>query len=137
MSNVSTAHAHMIEERVGMPLELEESRGSPRVSVDLDVSLGSDHNFYTGFAENLSAEGVFVATHRVRPIGQSVEICIHLPDGSEVRAIGEVRWIRGPDAESATPPGMGVHFLELDTDSRAAMERFLAQRQPMLLDPQG
>ncbi|HEU5076246.1 MAG TPA: hypothetical protein VFU02_18765, partial [Polyangiaceae bacterium] len=40
-----------------------DHRIDPRAAVELDVSLGSDHNFYAGFVENLSAGGVFVATH--------------------------------------------------------------------------
>ena len=66
-----------------------QRRGSPRHLVDLYVSLGSDHNFYAGFTENLSVTGVFVATDRLRPIGETLEICIHLPGGSELRGIGQ------------------------------------------------
>jgi hypothetical protein len=40
-------------------------REHSRFHVDLDVTVGSDHNFYAGFAENLSAGGVFIATHKL------------------------------------------------------------------------
>jgi uncharacterized protein (TIGR02266 family) len=112
----------------------EHRRRDPRFSVDLDVSLGSDHNFYCGFAENLSAGGVFVATHLLRPVGERVEICIHLPDGSEVHAVGEVRWVRLFNAESDMPPGMGVRFLELQPGSEESVERFLVHREPLFFD---
>jgi uncharacterized protein (TIGR02266 family) len=102
--------------------------------VDLDVSLGSDHNFYAGFAENLSAGGVFVATHLLRPVGEKVEICVHLPDGAEVRAMGEVRWVRVFNADSDMPPGMGVRFLELKAGCEAAIEGFLVRREPIFYD---
>ncbi|MGC4090294.1 MAG: TIGR02266 family protein [Polyangiaceae bacterium] len=105
-----------------------------RFSVDLDVSLGSDHNFYSGFAENLSVGGVFVATHQVRPVGEKVEVSIHLPDGTEVRATGEVRWTRLFNAESDMPPGMGLRFTELNTGADKAIERFLQQREPLFYD---
>lgn len=109
-------------------------RGHARFSVDLDVSLGSDHNFYSGFAENLSAGGVFVATHQLRPVGEMVEVCVHLPDGTEVRAVGEVRWVRLFNAESDMPPGMGLRFRELDPASDQAIERFLSHRDPIFYD---
>lgn len=109
-------------------------RRERRFSVDLDVSLGSDHNFYSGFAENLSAGGVFVATHLLRPVGETLEICLHLPDGSEIKAVGEVRWTRVFNADSDTPPGMGVRFRELDAQSNAAIERFLEDREPLFFD---
>ncbi|HEY8942932.1 MAG TPA: TIGR02266 family protein [Polyangiaceae bacterium] len=105
-----------------------------RYKVDLDVSLGSDHNFYSGFAENLSVGGVFIATHLLRPVGERVEICIHLPDGSEIRAHGEVRWVRVFNADSDTPPGIGVRFSELEPGSERAIERFLHEREPIFFD---
>jgi uncharacterized protein (TIGR02266 family) len=105
-----------------------------RYKVDLDVSLGSDHNFYSGFAENLSAGGVFIATHLLRPVGEKVEVCIHLPNGEEIRAHGEVRWVRIFNAESDTPPGIGVRFAELDPGCEKAIESFLREREPIFFD---
>ena len=116
----------------GLAQSAPQRRGKPRYLVDLDVSLGSDHNFYAGFAENLSATGVFVATHRLRPIGETIEICIHLPDGAEVRGLGQVRWVRLYDETTATPPGMGVHFIDLDPEAMRAVETFLTRREPLL-----
>lgn len=109
-------------------------RNHQRFSVDLDVSLGSEHNFYSGFAENLSVGGVFVATHQIRPVGEKVEVSIHLPDGTEVRAVGEVRWTRLFNAESDMPPGMGLRFTELNSGADDAIERFLKQREPLFYD---
>src|SRR5688572_25246860 len=89
-------------------------RTHARYGVDLDVSVGSDHNFYGGFAENLSAGGIFVATHLLKPVGSVVELSIRLPaPGAPVRGVGEVRWIREYNDASDTPPGMGIRFTSL------------------------
>lgn len=110
-------------------------RLSPRAAVELDVSLGSDHNFYAGFVENLSAGGVFVATHLLRPVGEVIELSIHISDDDEViQGTGEVRWIREYNEASDVPPGMGVKFLSLADGAEKAIERFLAQRDPMFFD---
>jgi uncharacterized protein (TIGR02266 family) len=109
-------------------------REHARFTVDLDVSVGSDHNFYAGFAENLSAGGVFVATHQLKPVGSIIELSINLPDGGQVRAAGEVRWVRVFNEHSDVPPGMGVKFQNLDDASTTAIERFLAQREPLFFD---
>jgi uncharacterized protein (TIGR02266 family) len=109
-------------------------REHARFSVDLDVSVGSDHNFYAGFAENLSAGGVFVATHQLKPVGSIIELSINLPDGGQVRAAGEVRWVRVFNEHSDMPPGMGVKFQNLDAASVASIERFLSQREPLFFD---
>jgi uncharacterized protein (TIGR02266 family) len=112
-----------------------QRRAHPRYSVDLDVSLGSDHNFYSGFAENLSAGGIFVATHLLKPVGSQIEVTIHLPDGpAPIQGTGEVRWIREYNERSDVPPGMGIRFTELDGSAKSAIEGFLAQREPLFFD---
>lgn len=112
-----------------------ESRRCPRAAVELDVSLGSDHNFYAGFVENLSAGGVFVATHLLRPVGEVIELSIHVSEGEGVvKGTGEVRWLREYNEASDVPPGMGVKFLKLEDGAEEAIEKFLAQREPMFFD---
>ena len=112
----------------------EHRREHSRFTVDLDVSVGSDHNFYAGFAENLSAGGVFIATHKLKPVGSKIELSINLPDELSVRAVGEVRWIRVFNEQSDTPPGMGVRFLEIDESSLQAIASFLSRRDPLFFD---
>jgi uncharacterized protein (TIGR02266 family) len=109
-------------------------REHSRFHVDLDVTVGSDHNFYAGFAENLSAGGVFIATHKLKPVGSSIELTINLPDGIQIRATGEVRWIRVFNEQSDTPPGMGVRFNGLAEASVALIQSFLARRDPLFFD---
>lgn len=109
-------------------------REHSRFHVDLDVTVGSDHNFYAGFAENLSAGGVFIATHKLKPVGSPIELTINLPDGIQIRATGEVRWIRVFNERSDTPPGMGVRFNGLAEASVALIQDFLARRDPLFFD---
>ena len=109
-------------------------RGYSRFSVDLEVTVGSDHNFYAGFAENLSAGGVFIATHKLKPVGSKIELCINLPDGAQIRAEGDVRWIRVFNEHSDTPPGMGVRFNELAEAAVSLIQSFLARREPLFFD---
>src|SRR6516225_2122084 len=54
----------------------ENRRREDRFSVELEISLETEHNFYAGFVENLSHAGLFIATHVVRPIGSHVEFSI-------------------------------------------------------------
>ena len=114
--------------------EAGHRREHSRFSVDLDVTVGSDHNFYAGFAENLSAGGVFIATHKLKPVGSKIELSINLPDGAQVKAVGEVRWIRVFNERSDTPPGMGVKFEGIDDASVTAIQGFLSRRDPLFFD---
>jgi uncharacterized protein (TIGR02266 family) len=121
--------------RLDAQADAQGRREHPRHSVDLDVSIGSDHNFYGGFAENLSAGGIFVATHMIQPVGEVIEFSIHLPGLPDpVRGRGEVRWIREYNERSNVPPGMGIRFVDLEPGSREAIERFLRHRDPLFFD---
>jgi uncharacterized protein (TIGR02266 family) len=119
---------------VAPPADAAARREHSRFHVDLDVTVGSDHNFYAGFAENLSAGGVFIATHKLKPVGSAIELTINLPDGVQLRATGEVRWIRVFNEHSDTPPGMGVRFNDLAEASVALIQSFLARRDPLFFD---
>ncbi len=110
-------------------------RVDARFSVDLDVSLGSDHNFYAGFAENLSSGGVFVATHLLKPVGEEIRFSIHLPEmNAAVTGVGEVRWVREYNVRSDLPPCFGFRFLKLDDAAEALIMHFLSRREPLFYD---
>jgi uncharacterized protein (TIGR02266 family) len=103
--------------------------------VDLDVSLASEHNFYAGFAENLSAGGVFVATHKMLPVGEVVMLSIRLPGYARpIEGAGEVRWVREYSERSNVPPGLGLRFVDIAPGGAAAIERFLENREPLFFD---
>ena len=106
-----------------------------RFAVDLEVNLGSEHNFYAGLAQNLSAGGVFVATHRMQKVGSKIDLTLRLPDSPETFTIvGEVRWVRVYNVQSDSPPGLGIQFDALTPEATAAINRFLGQREPLFFD---
>ena len=106
-----------------------------RFMVDLDVTLASQHNFYAGFAENLSAGGIFVATHKILPVGEVLRLSIRLPGlAKPVEGAGEVRWVREYSERSNVPPGLGLRFVELAPGGVEAIERFLENRDPLFFD---
>jgi uncharacterized protein (TIGR02266 family) len=110
-------------------------REHARFSVDLEVSLGSEHNFYAGLAENLSAGGVFVATHRMQKVGSKIDLSLRMPESVETfQLVGEVRWVRVYNEQSDTPPGLGIRFADLAPEVTAAINRFLGQREPLFFD---
>jgi uncharacterized protein (TIGR02266 family) len=112
----------------------DNRRTHPRYAVDLEVSMSSEHNFYAGLAENISAGGIFVATHVVKPVGERLELSLVLPGDLSMRCTGEVRWIRTYSEGSNTSPGLGIRFLDLSPDAVALIERFVRNREPLLYD---
>ncbi|HVW30176.1 MAG TPA: TIGR02266 family protein [Polyangiaceae bacterium] len=113
----------------------DNRRRAPRFSVDLDVTMSSDHNFYAGFAENISSGGLFVATYVKRPKGDRLDIVINIPGHPEpIRVVGEVRWSRDYSEHSNVPPGLGVRFVDLPERDAKAIEMFLKDREPLFYD---
>ena len=109
-----------------------DRRATPRVELCVGVGFSSDTNFYTGFSEDLSAGGLFVATHALLPIGTSMNITFWLPNGHEVSTVGVVRWVRDTrDYNDDAGPGMGVQFRGLRTADADAIRRFIALREPI------
>ena len=122
--SLSGDHPHPMQKRV-----------HPRYKVELDVSLGSEHNFYVGFVENISAGGVFIATHMVKKVGELLELSIHVPNSDTmISGTGEVRWLREYSEGSNVPPGIGVRFVHLEPGSIEAIDNFLAKREPIFFD---
>jgi len=106
-----------------------------RFVVELQVSVHSEHNLYAGLAENISAGGLFIATHQLQPVGSRIELSLRMPDSEEdYQIVGEVRWVRVYNEHSDTPPGFGVRFTELPPGAAAAISRFLGQRDPLFFD---
>lgn len=112
-----------------------ELRHFDRYRVEVDVTCGSEHNFYAGFVENMSQGGLFIATHTKKNVGERVDFTVHLPGFAEpVSGTGEVRWVRVYSETSNVPPGVGVRFLELRGNSLATIEAFLQTREPLFYD---
>jgi len=110
-------------------------REHERYLVDLQVSVLSEHNFYAGLAENLSAGGLFIATHELQKVGSKIELSLRMPASEEVfQIVGEVRWVRLYNEHSDTPPGLGVRFTELPPGAAEAISQFLGQREPLFFD---
>ena len=112
-------------------------RASERFDLEVKVDLESDHNFYTGLTQNISAGGVFIATNHIRRIGDRITLKFTLP-GSEktIDVETEVRWIRENSAllrvEGAQ--GMGVRFINLSAEASAMINGFLESRESLYYD---
>lgn len=109
-----------------------DTRIAARHTVEIEVGIASESNFYLGFTENLSSGGVFVATYVTKPLGSKVEVALAFPSGEELRVPGVVRWLR--DATTDGWPGMGVQFESLSPEDEAKVRKFLSLREPMFYD---
>ena len=128
-ANVALEDTSPAEKRV-------QRRAAKRFPLKIEVSYGSEHNFYTGFVENMSSGGLFVATHDPVSIGELYELTFTVPGlRRSCTATCEVRWVREYNPlDPDTVPGMGLRFRQLDSDARAAIELFIRHRDPIFFD---
>ncbi|MCU1282741.1 MAG: type pilus assembly PilZ [bacterium] len=107
----------------------DEQRRAPRVPLEVVVTLESEHNFFTGVANNLSEGGIFVATTNPPPVGSEVGFELVL-GGERFLVMGTVRWVRDEGAASSgAPAGCGVRWAHLEDGTLAAIHRFIDVRQ--------
>lgn len=108
-----------------------ERRISERDTLEVKIDFESDRTLYSGLTQNISAGGLFVATHHLRQLGDRFTLRFSLPgESSSIFAQGEVRWIREVTSPQRYdgPTGMGLQFQNLSSDAAAAIERFVASR---------
>src|SRR5882762_2003844 len=112
-------------------------RVAERFDLEVKVDLESDHNFYTGLTQNISAGGLFIATHQLRRIGDYIKVKFSLPGSAQAVSVNtEVRWIRENSLlhrfDGST--GMGVRFIDLSPEASQAIQAFLESRDSLYYD---
>ncbi|HET6922308.1 MAG TPA: TIGR02266 family protein [Anaeromyxobacteraceae bacterium] len=111
----------------------DEKRREPRVPTELNIKLayGSVDEFIDRYALNISRGGIFVRTLEPESPGTPVTLNIEIGTGERIiRGRGVVTWTTPPSApgEPERQPGMGVRFLQLDSESRALVDLVVATR---------
>jgi uncharacterized protein (TIGR02266 family) len=86
-----------------------------RAAVEIAVDLHSDDGPCLGVTQNISPDGVFIATPEVLPVGARLMLMLAFPGNRGPMAVrAEVRWTRStagaPDARQAA--GMGLRFVD-------------------------
>ena len=100
-------------------------RRTHRLSVKVLAARAGDAVSFMGLTENLSAEGVFVATRAPCAIGTSVDLIVGLPEQKILRVRGRVRWRRFESSHRGTPPGIGIRFERLSAEDADRIRAFV------------
>ena len=108
-----------------------DRRSQPRLPIEVDVEVEGGARRFSATSVDLSAGGMLLATSEIVPVGVEVILGFALPNGSELRVLGTVRW-RRPLEEGG---GLGVAFFCLEPEARATLERFCRVRVKLYSDP--
>jgi uncharacterized protein (TIGR02266 family) len=115
----------MPQSSTAQSLDASERRVFPRKEFEVGVDLFNDNTFFTGFTENISEGGLFIATGAPLNIGDELEIRLSMMGKPPRTHAVVVRWIRPSGGLGGLPAGMGVQFLDLSEEERAALQDFV------------
>ncbi len=120
-------------ERQQRQQEAAERRTSKRVCLEAEVTGFSESNFFTGFTEDISEGGIFIATHCPPFVGTRIEVAIKISEHESMVLAGEVVWHRGQGVELS---GCGVQFKDLSEAQVDALRTLLGRldREPLFYD---
>ncbi len=102
----------------------EDKRRFRRATLSAVVDLSRKASHYTGYTENISEGGVFVATPEPLPIGEPLDLRLHLRSGGDVVVRARVAWVRKARADGP-PAGMGLQFVSVPEEVREDIRRFV------------
>jgi len=107
-----------------------DRRRHPRAPLQLLIQYRFDtfEEFLAEYSVNISAGGMFIRTESPREMGSFVYLQFALRDGSRlIEGLGKVVHVNPPGEPNRTP-GMGIEFVNLDSESTALIEEIIAGR---------
>ena len=115
----------MADSSSAVSLDESERRVFRRKEFEVAVDLFSDNTFFTGFTENVSEGGLFIATGAPLDIGDELEIRLTMMGDAPRSHRVVVRWIRPAAGLGGLPAGMGVQFVDLTERERIRLQQFV------------
>ncbi|PLX98198.1 MAG: pilus assembly protein PilZ [Desulfuromonas sp.] len=99
----------------------------------LRVKLDDGQKVFFGYAKNISASGMFIASVNPKDPGQvyQVEIPLPAPIYKTIQCTCEVIWNRHYDRKCQHEPGMGLQFIDLTADVADDIDRWVAESGEM------
>lgn len=104
-------------------------RAHRRAPLRVEVSMESEHNFYTGLSNDISEGGLFIATQHPPCAGEMVDVELNLPEAGHHKIVGIVRWVRiAQDASEGCPAGCGIEWVMIWPEALERIAAFVANR---------
>jgi hypothetical protein len=97
----SSRHAAIADDAAA----IKESRNHPRRPFSRPLRFGIEKDTYNGYAKNISAAGVFIATAEKLKVGQLLQLNLPLKKGEMVGTVGQIVWINDE--------GFGLKFINI------------------------
>ncbi|HVR60688.1 MAG TPA: PilZ domain-containing protein [Polyangia bacterium] len=104
-----------------------DSRSHRRLTLSIPVQVsdpaGQVASAIAFEAAEVSGGGAFLPSELLLEVGERLRLTFALPDGRQVQA--QARVVRASRGTPDEPSGIGVEFVDISPDDRAAIERLL------------
>ena len=83
---------------------------------------------YTMFSENISSDGLFIATHMKLKVYDKIKVELKVPVNDSLYELStevEIRWIRKANSRKNVLPGVGCQFLDLTDEDKEILNIFI------------
>lgn len=109
-----------------------EKRKDLRVPIRvMQIKMEGGTKVFFGYADNLSTSGLFIQTINPKAAGTRFSIEFILPGSQQkIECQVEVMWKRDFVPGSHFKPGMGLRFIDLDSDFLSLLRQFIEQAGP-------
>ena len=107
----------------------ESRRAAPRVLVAIAVEYEHGEHVTSGETLDLTEDGMFIKTSSPADVGTLLILRFALPGSPRWECSARVAWKRRPEDDHVYPAGMGVQFLDLQPEARAAIVAFSSALQ--------
>ena len=87
-----------------------EQRASVRVPAQFKVDYSHKDNYLISYSKNISAEGMFIRTDKLVPVGTNVKLVFSIKDLHEVVVTAKVAWVNLQGGKGDT--GLGLEFVD-------------------------
>lgn len=112
-----------------------ERREDNRVYADLRITVQSVGLLTDQQAVNISNGGVFLATQKLIPLGERLQLTLRFDDPArDISARGVVVW-QNENPEPRQPRGVGVRFTQLDADDCRFISYYIKKAQTRAAAP--
>ena len=111
---------------------IQNRRDLVRLGFTATVDVLTPSTFWTGFTENISEGGLFLATAEPLRIGDEVAITLGIEGDPPIELTGVVRWLRLSQGPNGPAPGAGVQFVGMNEETSLRIHRFMETRREAL-----
>lgn len=112
----------------------KERRARPRALIRVLVDYESSGTYLYDYSNDLSEGGLFIETEQPLQKGSKLNLRFTLPNLDKVFEItGKVAWVNQVPKHDSKPvkgrPGMGVQFVNMEAEDKAALEKYLSNHK--------